>query len=82
MGFHAVQLFLNRISSSPSSLHLQNGIVSTVWNRLSENRCEIKKISDKSRKSKVASMHEDGKNMSPQKNFQLKPILITPHTTF
>ena len=80
LGFHAVQLFLNRISSSPSSLHLQNGIVSTVWNRLNENICEIKKISDKSRKSKVASMHEDGKNIKyvSSKKF---PIKTNPDNT-
>ena len=26
--------------------------------------------------------HENGKNMSPQKNYKLKPIVITLETTF
>ena len=79
--FHVAQLFLNRISA-PSSLDLQIGIVSTVRNRLSENRYEIKEIWDLSRKSKLISRHEDGKNMSPHKNYKLKPILTTLHTKF
>ena len=40
LGFLAAYLFLNGISA-PSSLDLQIGIVSTVRNRLSENRCEM-----------------------------------------
>ena len=61
---------LNRLQITylpPSFPHLQIGIVSTVQNRLSKNRCKIEEIEDVSRKSKVASRHEDGKNMSPQK---------------
>ena len=40
LGFLAAQLLLNRISA-PSSLDLQIGYVSTVRNRLRENRCEM-----------------------------------------
>ena len=30
----------------------------------------------------LAGSHDDGKNMSPQKNYKLKPILITLQITF
>ena len=53
--------------STPSSLGLQIGIVSTVRNGLSENGREIKEKEDVSRKSKLASRHEDGKNVSSKK---------------
>ena len=81
MGFHAAQRFYT--TYMPDHL-LTYGLVlfSTVRNHLSENRCEIKEIEDASRKSKLASRHEGGKNMSPQKNCKLKPILIMLHTTF
>ena len=38
LGLLAVELFLNCIYVL-SSLDLQTGVVSTVWNGLSENRC-------------------------------------------
>ena len=72
------QLFLNCISAPPS-LDLKIGIVSTIPNRLGGNRC---KMQERSRKSKLASRHEDGKNMSPQKYYKLKPILMTLQATF
>ena len=40
LGFLVAELFVSRISA-PSSLGLQIGIVSTIWNRLSENRSEM-----------------------------------------
>ena len=41
--------------------------------------CEIWGVS---RKGKLGSSHEDDKNMSSQKNYKLKTILITPQTIF
>ena len=77
MGFLAAQLFLNGISA-PSSLDLQ--IVSAVGNRLSENIFEIQEILDVSRK--MVSRHEDGKNMSAQKNYILIPFRIMLQIAF
>ena len=46
---------------------LQIGIVCTVRNRLNENRFEMEQIQDVSVKTKLASRHEGGQNMFPQK---------------
>ena len=40
------------------------------------------KIEDVFRKSKLAGRHDDSKNIPPQKNYKLKPILIKLKTTF
>ena len=61
------QLFLNRMSA-PSSFDLKISISCTDLNRLSKNRCDIKRnLRCSYRKSKLAGWHVDGKNISSKK---------------
>ena len=73
-------MFLNRISAPSSISRVEDwyGLSrSSKWKQM----WDAKNL-DVLRKSKPAGRHEGSKNMSPQKNYKLKPILITLKTTF